>query len=101
MSAIKNELLNDLSQQELDEIYYKRYSDELEYQEWLGSDDYINMVNAELEILKPIYSEVDVNCALRYASEQISLDPSEIGKDVYDTLFTEKVYEYLNKQNGL
>jgi hypothetical protein len=101
MSAIKNELLNDLSQEELDEMYLRQVNDELEYQQWLESDDYINMINAELEATKPIYSEIDVHCALKYATEQISIDPSEVGKEVYDALFIEKTNEYLNRQNEL
>ena len=39
MSKIKNELLNDLSQQELDEMYRKQYDDSLEYEEWGKSLD--------------------------------------------------------------
>lgn len=101
MSKIKNELLNDLSQQELDEMYRKQYDDSLEYEEWLGSDEYIDMVNKELDAIKPIYSELDIHCALKYATEQIQIEPSEVGKEVYDTLFIEKTNEYLNRQNGL
>ena len=54
MSAIKNELLNDLSQQELDELYFNQLKDdEYTYQQWLESDDYINMVNEQLDAIKP------------------------------------------------
>jgi hypothetical protein len=34
--------------------------------------------------------------ATRYASKQITLEPSEIGKEVYDMLFSEKIEEYLS-----
>ena len=33
--------------------------------------------------------------ATRYASEHITIEPSEVGKKVYDMLFSEKVEEYL------
>jgi hypothetical protein len=82
-------------------MYLRQVNDELEYQQWLESDDYINMINAELEATKLIYSEIDVHCALKYATEQISIDPSEVGKEVYDALFIEKTNEYLNRQNEL
>jgi len=33
--------------------------------------------------------------ATRYASEHITIEPSEVGKEVYDMLFSEKIEEYL------
>jgi len=34
--------------------------------------------------------------ATRYASKSITIDPSEVGKEVYDMLFSEKIEEYLS-----
>ncbi len=72
-----------------------------ETEQWLESDEYVNFVNDELATLKPIYSQSDVSSAIRYASTQIQIDPSEVGKEVYDMLFSEKIQEYLNShKNG-
>lgn len=101
MSKIKNTLLNDLTQDELEQMLYNRYDEDSEYQQWLESDEYVNFVNDELATLKPIYSQFDIGSAIRYASTQIQLDPSEVGKEVYDMLFAEKIQEYLNShRNG-
>jgi len=45
MSRIKNALLNDLTQEELEQMLYNRYNDDSDYQQWLESDDYVNLVN--------------------------------------------------------
>jgi hypothetical protein len=101
MSKIKNALLNDLTQEELEHMLYNRYNDDSEYQQWLESDEFVNIVNDELATLKPIYSDSDVSDAVRYASIQIQIDPSEVGKEVYDMLFSEKIQEYLtSRKNG-
>jgi len=100
MSRIKNALLNDLTQEELEQMLYNRYNDDSDYQQWLESDDYVNLVNDELTSLKPIYSQSDVGSAIRYASTQIQIEPSEVGKEVYDMLFSEKIQEYLNSQRN-
>jgi hypothetical protein len=34
--------------------------------------------------------------ATRYASKSITIEPSEVGKEVYDMLFSEKIEEYLS-----
>ena len=34
--------------------------------------------------------------ATRYASSHITLEPREVGKKVYDMLFSEKIEEYLS-----
>ena len=95
MSKIKNALLNDLTQEELETMLYHRYNEDSEYQEWLESDEFAEYVNGEIEKTKPIYSESDIMGAIRYASTQIQIDPSEVGKEVYDMLFSEKIEEYL------
>lgn len=94
MSKLKNELLNNLTQQELEEMLYRRYDNE--YEDWLQSDEFVEYVNGEIEKTKPIYSESDIMNATRYASKMITINPSEVGKDVYDMLFSEKIEEYLS-----
>lgn len=96
MSKIKNALLNDLTQEELENMLYHRYNEDSEYQQWLESDEFVEYVNGEIEKTKPIYSESDIMGAVRYASTQIQIDPSEVGKEVYDMLFSEKIEEYLS-----
>lgn len=97
MGKIKNQLLDmELTQEELDQELYERYKDELDYQEWLESEEFVEYVNGELDSVKPRYSELDIMNATRYASKSITIDPSEVGKEVYDMLFSEKIEEYLS-----
>lgn len=79
-----------------DEVIVKQYTDQLEYEEWLQSDGFVEYVNGEIDMTKSRYSELDVTSATRYASQQITIDPSEVGKEVYDMLFSEKIEEYLS-----
>lgn len=102
MGQLKNEMFDNLSQQELDELYFNQLKDdEYTYQQWLESDDYINMVNEQLDAIKPVYSDMDVYHALQYAIDSMSVEPEEVGKDVFGKLMHEKVFEYLTNQNGL
>ena len=89
MGKIKEMLLN-----EIDGDYQDDY--DFEYQQWLASDEFVEYVNRELDTLKPQYSESDIMGATRYASKSIIIDPSEVGKEVYDMLFSEKIEEYLS-----
>ena len=95
MGRIKDSLDIEIPQDQLELELYKRYTDELEYNEWLQSDGFVQYVNGEIDMTKPRYSEIDMSSAIRYASQQITLDPSEVGKEVYDMLFSEKIEEYL------
>ena len=97
MGKIKN-LLNDVDmfQEDIEADLYRRYKDELEYEEWLRSKEFVEYVNNEVTINTPKYSENDITSATRYASQQITINPSEVGKKVYDTLFSEKIQEYLS-----
>jgi hypothetical protein len=79
-----------------DEVIFDRYKDQLEYEEWLQSDGFVEYVNGEIDMTKARYSELDITSAIRYASQQITINPSEIGKEVYDMLFSEKIEEYLS-----
>ena len=100
MGRIKDILDIELPQDQLELELYKRYADELEYQEWLQSDGFVEYVNGEIDMTKPRYSEIDMSSAIRYASQQITIDPSEVGKEVYDMLFSEKIEEYLTLYGG-
>ena len=79
-----------------DEVIFDMYKDQLEYEEWLQSDGFVEYVNGEIDMTKARYSELDITSATRYASKQITIDPNEVGKEVYDMLFSEKIEEYLS-----
>ena len=70
---------------------------DMEYEEWMNSEGYVTFVNDEIEITKPKYSDGDLIDALQYARNSIIIEPEEVGKEVYDRLFSEKIFEYLNK----
>lgn len=98
MGKIKSEMIDNVSKSELDEILYKQYEDDaLAYQQWLESDEYIQFVNDQLELTTPMYSQDDIKNALEWAKSAVNIEPTDIGKDVYDILFIEKVEEHLNK----
>ena len=69
--------------------------DSYQYNEWLESPEFVEYVNGEIDSTRPRYSEHDVMSATRYASSHITIEPQEVGKKVYDMLFSEKVEEYL------
>ena len=100
MGKIKDSLDIEIPQDQLELELYKRYSDELEYQEWLQTDGFVEYVNGEIDMTRPRYSELDMSSAVRYASQQITIDPNEVGKEVYDMLFSEKIEEYLTLYGG-
>ena len=70
--------------------------DSYQYNEWLQSDEFVEYVNREIDKTRPQYSEQDIMDSIRYASTHITIDPSEVGKQVYDILFSEKIEEYLS-----
>ena len=78
----------------LDELQ-SRDDYDYQYQQWLESKEFVEYVNGELDSTRPRYSEYDIMSATRYASEHITIEPSEVGKKEYDMLFSEKVEEYL------
>ena len=81
---------------EIEDEIQKRYEDQLEYEEWLLTEGFVEYVNGEIDSTKPRYSESDIISATRYASKSIIVDPAEVGKEVYDMLFSEKIEEYLS-----
>jgi hypothetical protein len=97
MGRTKEFMINSIPEEELEGYIYNADLRDAEYDEWLKSDDFINMINEELDRAKPIYSQYDIAYASNYAKSGIIVEASEIGSDVYNTLFSEKVFEYLNK----
>tara|TARA_Y100001938_G_C7848847_1_gene309780 strand:+ start:122 stop:433 length:312 start_codon:yes stop_codon:yes gene_type:complete len=85
-----------LDEDELNAELYSRNDYDYQYEEWKKSPDFVEHVNMEIEKTKPVYSKSDVKAALKYASEHITIEPSEVGKEVYNVLFSEKVEEYLS-----
>ena len=96
MGRTKNYLGSlDLTEEELNQELYSRGDEDYQYAKWIESPEFMEYVNAELDSTRPRYSEYDVMSATRYASEHITIEPSEVGKEVYDMLFSEKIEEYL------
>jgi hypothetical protein len=96
MAKLKDKIFEGLTQYEIDDMLYNRYKDTIEYEEWLKTEGFVEYVNGEIDSLKPRYSESDIMGATRYASKSIIVDPSEVGKETYDMLFSEKIEEYLS-----
>ena len=98
MGKIKNEMIGNTSRHELDEVLQRQFDDDAyQYDEWLQSQEYADFVNDQLEYSNPVFSKEDVMHALDWAKSAVNIDPTDIGKDVYDILFIEKVDEHLNK----
>jgi hypothetical protein len=97
MSKIKQHYLGNMTQNEIDTYLYNKHARDVEYEEWLQSDEYVNLVNSELENTKLVYSEWEVTNAIQYGVNSIILPAEEIGTEVYGKLLYEKVFEYLNK----
>ena len=95
MAKLKDKMFDGLSQYEIEDMLYNRYKDEVEYEEWLKSEEFVEYVNGEIDSTKPKYSESDIMGATRYASKSIQVHPTEVGKETYDMLFSEKIEEYL------
>tara|TARA_Y100000389_G_C17018959_1_gene297835 strand:+ start:85 stop:420 length:336 start_codon:yes stop_codon:yes gene_type:complete len=85
----------ELNQDDIDEELMSRNDYDYQYEKWLKSKEFVEYVNGELDSTRQKYSEYDIMSATRYASEYITIEPSEVGKKVYDMLFSEKIEEYL------
>ena len=59
-------------------------------------DGYVEYVNQQIEIAKPIYSIYDICRALDYGITHVKVSENEVGTEVYTKLVTDKVFEYLN-----
>ena len=86
----------ELTNEDIEQELMMRNDDEYQYQKWMESQEFVEYVNAEIDSTKPLYSESDIMGATRYASKSITIQPSEVGKEVYDMLFSEKIEEYLS-----
>jgi len=100
MGKVKEKLLEE--QMAMAHLTNQMGDDDYQYEEWLESDEFVEYVNGEIDSTRPRYSESDIMNATRYASQQITIPPSEVGKEVYDMLYSEKIEEYLALgRNGL
>jgi len=97
MGKIKEHLINNLSEDDFNTIQEISDEEERKYQEWLQSDEYIDFVNEQLRESNELFSLNDIKNALDWAKSAINVEPTDIGKDVYDILFIEKVEERLTK----
>jgi len=97
MGKIKENLINNISVEDFYTLQEMSDEEERRYQEWLESDEYIQFVNEQLAETNLEFSMYDVQSALEWAKSAINVEPTDIGKDVYDILFIEKVEEHLNK----
>jgi len=86
----------ELTNEDIEQELMMRNDDDYQYQQWMESEEFVEYVNAEIDSTKPLYSESDIIGATRYASKSITIQPSEVGKEVYDMLFSEKIEEYLS-----
>lgn len=96
MAKIKEHYLGEMSQHEIDVYLYNKQFRDMEYEEWLKSEEYMDLVNSELEDTKIIYSASDVANSLNYGVSAVQVTVEEVGRDVYGKLLNEKVFEYLN-----
>ena len=92
MGRVNEQMINEM---EMSHLTNQMGDSDYQYEEWLQSKEFAEYLNGELDSTRPRYSEYDISSATRYASEHITIDPSEVGKEVYDMLFSEKIEEYL------
>lgn len=97
---MKEQYLNNLSEEDQHDLQrlMDLQADEA-YQEYRESDEFINMVNDEIEKTQPKYSEKDVEEALKVAFQNITIDPREIGIDVFGQLIHDEAQRYLESLN--
>lgn len=100
MGKIKEKYLNNLSDEDYHDLYWLMDLQAKEaYQEYRKSDEYIGMVNEEIEKTQPKYSEKDLQDALEVAFQNITIDPREIGNDVFGQLIHDEAQRYLESLN--
>jgi|TARA_B110000483_G_C17819733_1_gene398477 hypothetical protein len=88
-----------LTDTELQQELYLRNDYDYQYESYRSSKEYADIVNDEIQSLVKSYSNFDIHNALEYASKSINVEPEELGKEVYNKLFSEKVIEYLKINN--
>ncbi len=100
MGKLKETYLNNLSEEDQHDL--QRLMDLQageEYQEYCQSNEYVEMVNEEIEKTKPKYSDKDVEEALKVAFQSITIDPREVGPDVFGQLIHDETQRYLESLN--
>jgi alpha-amylase/alpha-mannosidase (GH57 family) len=100
MGKLKETYLNNLSEEDQHDL--QRLMDLQageEYQEYRQSNEYVEMVNEEIEKTKPKYSDKDVEEALKVAFQSITIDPREVGPDVFGQLIHDETQRYLESLN--
>jgi alpha-amylase/alpha-mannosidase (GH57 family) len=100
MGKLKETYLNNLSEEDQHDL--QRLVDLQageEYQEYRQSNEYVEMVNEEIEKTKPKYSDKDVEEALKVAFQSITIDPREVGPDVFGQLIHDETQRYLESLN--
>ena len=99
MGKMKEQYLNNLSEE--DQHHLQRLinlQEEHAYQEYRESDEFINMVNEEMEKTQPMYSEKDLEEALSKAFESMNISSDEVGMDVFGKLIKDEVFRYLDSK---
>jgi hypothetical protein len=100
MGRMKEQYLNNLSEEDQHDLQHLiDLQEEHAYQEYRESDEFINMVNEEMEKTQPMYSEKDLEEALKVAFQNITIDPREIGIDVFGQLIHDEAQRYLESLN--
>lgn len=100
MGKMKEQYLNNLSEEDQHDLQrLMDLQEEESYQEYRESDEFINMVNEEIEKTQPKYSEKDLEEALKVAFQSITIDPREIGIDVFGQLIHDEAQRYLESLN--
>jgi thymidylate synthase ThyX len=100
MGKLKETYLNNLSEEDQHDL--QRLMDlqaSEEYQEYHQSNEYVEMVNEEIEKTQPKYSDKDLEEALKVAFQSITIDPREVGSDVFGKLIHNEAQRYLESLN--
>ena len=100
MGKLKETYLNNLSEEDQHDL--QRLMDlqaSEEYEEYRQSNEYVEMVNEEIEKTQPKYSDRDVEEALKVAFQNITIDSREVGPDVFGQLIHDEVQRYLESLN--
>ena len=87
-----------LKQEMLDNQLQFDFVDEYDYEEYRKSNEYVEMVNQEIDKINPKYSELDVEQALSVAFESMNITSEEVGMDVFGKLIKDQVFRYLDSK---
>ena len=70
--------------------------DDYQFEQWKKSDDYHHFDNEQIALPTPKYSYSQVTNAIAKAFESLQVTSEEVGKDVYEKLFTQHFLENLD-----